>query len=604
MRRHDDGEHWGWFEAPATPSADTSLRITPGWSPARLSRAIIAFSWRWVLSGALLLMVFNGASMLLPVVIGQVVDRIVAPVTEGTRIGDLGWPILAGLGALVGLYTLMNLTYRFGGRLGWFGVQRAQYALAQAVVGRVLDERGMAGPAHRPGALLSVATADVHRSCLVLYVTVYPPGEIVGVLVAAGILLWIHPLLGVGVIAALPVVLFATHQVARPLRRRSMHEQAGLADAAAQAGDLVAGYRVIRGLHAHATAAERYRVVSRRTLQSTLSARSAKAGFDGVSTFTGQAFAACVATGAAFLAFDGHITAGQLVTAAGIAVTLVGPIDSLIGALGSFWAISQGSAERLLALIDTPHRPEALGTADPAESDDGVAELALDGVRLPGCDTSLDLTVRAGDFVVLDLPQAAHGPFADALSSCGGPAEGAIRLRGDLLTTLRPVAVREILLVCPHAAGLWPGTVLENVQAAAPQTVTAERAVAALEATHLSDGELPAGFATEAGDAGNRLSGGQRQRIALARALAADPDVLVLIEPTTSVDAVTEQAIADRLVRARAGRTTLVVTASPAFARVADETITYPTAGRDVRHRFPGVFGAERHAQGRGWRRR
>jgi len=84
---------------------------------------------------------------------------------------------------------------------------------------------------------------------------------------------------------------------------------------------------------------------------------------------------------------------------------------------------------------------------------------------------------------------------------------------------------------------------------------------------------LPEGELSKVGDGGSRLSGGQRQRIALARALAADPPVLVLHDPTTAVDAVTEMTVAQRLSPFRQGRTTLVVTSSPALLAACDRVV-------------------------------
>lgn len=407
----------------------------------------------------------------------------------------------------------------------------------------------------------------MHRACLALYVTVYPPGEAVGLIVAAGILFWVHPALGIGVLVTLPMVLLLMHLAARTLRRRSMAEQEGLADAAAAAADLVAGYRVIRGLHAQHNAAARYRGVSRLTLRATLSARSAQARFEGVSTATAQAFAAAVVIAAAVQAFHGQITPGQLVTVAGVGVTLIGPLDSLVGALGSFWAVSQASAQRVLDLAATPPNPAALGTAVLV---DDHPEPALVFDRLALTDgTVLEAAVPSGGFVVLDLPQSAQTALTALLTLGALPAAGGVSYGGLAIHRHHPAMLRERLLVAPRVPGVLSGTVMDNVRAAGSPPNAVETARAALAVAGVDAAELPDGYDTVLGDGGWELSGGQRQRIALARSVAADPEVLVLIEPTTSVDAVTEQRIATRLREHRSGRTTLVLTASAAFHAVA-----------------------------------
>ena len=95
----------------------------------------------------------------------------------------------------------------------------------------------------------------------------------------------------------------------------------------------------------------------------------------------------------------------------------------------------------------------------------------------------------------------------------------------------------------------------------------------ALRRVGLEATELANGYATDTGDNGSALSGGQRQRVALARAVAADPEVLILVNPTSSVDTVTEHHIAQELHRVRAGRTTVVISDSPAFRAVADRVV-------------------------------
>ena len=182
--------------------------------------------------------------------------------------------------------------------------------------------------------------------------------------------------------------------------------------------------------------------------------------------------------------------------------------------------------------------------------------------------------MKAGEFVAIApyQPRAA-ADLAAVLAVRVPPAayEGTVRIGDKDLADLSVEAVREHLLVNPYDGEIFAGTLRTNIDPSGTSRTVAE----AVEASMLTDVVALHREGLDYGvrDRGANLSGGQRQRLSLARALAADTDVLVLHDPTTAVDAVTEQLVARNVAKLRRGRTTIVITSSPAFLDAADRVL-------------------------------
>ena len=559
---------WGLGQAPDNPTPPR-IHFDPSWTPRQLSFALIRANAKRLSAASLLLMTFGICNMLMPTVVGRVVDDVATPAFDGVSFADFSGDFYLWFGALAVLYVVMHFGFQIGSRTGWLAVQRSQYELSQAVIERILSSRGFAGAQRAPGQLLSIATGDTQRASQVFYIIVYPPSQVAALLVAVITLFIINPWLGLGVVIGLPILLALMHMAAKPLRSRSLKEQHSLADAAGAAADLVSGFRVISGLHAQKTAAANYRTFSQEALRTTISARNARAAFEGVTTTGSQLVAVLVALAAIVMALGGMISAGELITATGVAVIMISPIQELVGTLGSMWAISQASSQRVLDLLNAGSHPATAGTVDLEDDDNFIAfeELDLAGHKVDG-------RIEPDEFVVLNLPQESATQLTEILTLKRMAEDGTFVIGGFDITAITPQSLHSQLLVLPHHPGLFAGTVLENVQFNGSREVGAQDAREALEVAALGEHELPDGLTAHLGDGALELSGGQRQRIALARAVAANPRMLVLVEPTTSVDAVTEEIIAKRLRARREGLLTVVISSSRAFNANADRVIT------------------------------
>jgi putative ABC transport system ATP-binding protein len=511
--------------------------------------------------GAALGCVHQLGEALVPLLIGVVIDQAVA--------GRDGGRLVLWLVVLAVMYVCLSWSFRLGARAGERGAEEAAHELRLALVRRVLDARGGAEDGRLPGELVNVATEDAKRVGAVNMALMSGIWAVAGVTVSAVALLLTSVPLGLIVLLGTPLLLWLGHLLSKPLERRSEAEQDRAAHASGVAADLVAGIRVLKGLRAQRAAIERYRRTSRVSLAATLRAARAESWQTGlVLTLTG-AFIALIALVGGRLALDGSLTLGQLVSAVGLALFLLGPLETFAW-VNTELAQGRASAARIAQVLDAG--PAVVGGSGPVPTP-VRGELRLRGVRLGGPD-GVDLDVPAGRLTGIAVTDPAS---AEALLRFLGretdPGTGSVELDGTPLTGLDPTALRGAVLVAAHDAALFDGSLADNVTLGTPPTASdADPALVASRADEVA-GSLPYGLATAVGEGGRSLSGGQRQRVLLARALRAEPPVLVVHDPTTAVDAVTEARIAEGLRAYRRGRTTVVVTNSPALLAVADRVV-------------------------------
>ncbi|MFJ8059594.1 ABC transporter ATP-binding protein [Streptomyces sp. NPDC096142] len=524
---------------------------------------------RRVALGSALGSVHQLGEALVPVLIGVMIDQAV----DGQNAGRLAlW-----LGVLAVMYVTLSWSFRLGAKAGERGAEEAAHTLRLAIVDRVLDARGGAEEGRLPGELANVATEDAKRVGAVNMALMSGMWAMAGVTVAAVALLLTSVTLGLIVLLGTPVLLWLGHLLSKPLERRSEAEQDKAAHASGVAADLVAGLRVLKGLGAQDAAVERYRRTSRISLAATLRSARAESWQTGLVLALTGGFIALIALVGGRLALDGSLTLGQLVSAVGLALFLLGPLETFAW-VNAELAQGRASAARVAEVLATGH---AVVDGDDPVAEPVRGELRLRGVRLGGLD-GLDLDLPAGRLTGIAVTDPAG---AEALLRCLGretdPESGSVELDGVPLTRLDPAGLRAAVLVATHDAALFEGSLAANVtpdedsgSAAADggSGLRTERAMAAARADEVAD-SLPHGTATGVGEGGRSLSGGQRQRVLLARALRAEPPVLVVHDPTTAVDTVTEARIASGLREFREGRTTIVVTNSPALLAVTDHVI-------------------------------
>ena len=548
-----------------------------------------------------------------PVAIGLIIDRAVAT--------GSGRNLLIGIVGLIVLFFVLTFAWRLGARVSFTALQRENHELRVEVAEHVLDPRG-ARTGRQSGELLSIATADAMRAASILR---YVPGFAAGMaalIYSAIVLLRIDVPLGLGVLLGAPAIVGLLQLLGPRLTRRNVTQQQATGLTTALATDLVRGARALRGVGAEGSAVARYRRSSQATLDATVDAATTGSIYQGTTMALSGVFLAVVAGFAGWIALHGGISVGELITVVGLAQFVAEPVQTL-GFTGQMIAISRSSAARVADVFNA--EPVVAG-GDREVS--GTGDIELRDISYRGLD-HLDLTVRPGELLGVVAVEPAEADALLDLLADRVPADGytgQVLVDGVPLPEVSIASLRHRLLVETHNVALFAGTVRTNVLAGVggdgssgtggnagssghgradgrPAAAVLPDVLAASAADDVVAAH-PDGLERVLTDRGTSLSGGERQRLGLARALLADRRTPVLHDPTTAVDAVTEEGIAAGLARLRHDRirapgsrpapvrSTVVVTSSPAIlaqasrvvlladGRVADEGTHEELAGR------------------------
>lgn len=385
-----------------------------------------------------------------------------------------------------------------------------------------------------------------------------------------------QPALGALVALGVPVMALAVLPLLPPAIRRADAQRDKAGQATELASDTVAGLRVLRGIGGEELFLDRYRSASQEVRKAAVRSARMWSLISAVQVLLPGLLLLAVVWYGARLALDGTITVGDLVTLYSAVAFLLFPLRHF-EEIAQAYAFARPSATRTARVL-AQHRPAGAPAEDTATPPTGELHDPVSG-----------LTAQAGRLtaVVCGDPDAAgrlaehlggHPPSADDDSGKGRPPS--VVLGGTPLDELPRDAARRAVLVQDKDPMLLSGTLGELLDVPASGRVGATQALAAAQCGDVLTA-LAQATADDSGDPmrthiterGRSLSGGQRQRLALARSLVTDPEVLVLDEPTSAVDAHTEARIADGLRELRRGRTTVVLTSSPLLLDRADEVV-------------------------------
>ena len=433
----------------------------------------------------------------------------------------------------------------------------------------------------KSGGLTSLLREDAGGVAELVFSMIYNPCraivQLIGILT---VLAWTDWRLLLGAVLLLPLVWFS-HRTwigrIRPLYR-DIRQQRSEVDA--QSTETFGGMRVVRAFARERSESGRFATGSHLMARQEILTWWWSRGIE-------LAWALFVPIGSALLLWyggkqvlGGSLTPGDLVLFMTYLVMLLGPMEALASSATNFQTNLAGYDRTLDLLSESPELPDR----DGARTLDRTAvrgDIAVEGLTFayPGASenvlTDVSFQARSGEMIAfVGASGAGKTTLSNLIARFFDPTSGRISIDGTDLRDIRLSSWRRLLGVVEQDVFLFDGTVAENIAYADREASrTRIEAAARTACAHDFIAALPQGYDTRVGERGVRLSGGQRQRLAIARAVLADPRVLILDEATSNLDVESEQAIQQGLANLMRQRTSFVIAHRLSTIRHADRIV-------------------------------
>ncbi|MFZ4275673.1 thiol reductant ABC exporter subunit CydD [Streptomyces arboris] len=500
-----------------------------------------------------------------------IAEIVVGGFEDGLTVTELRTPLLLLAAVAVGRALVAWLTE--------LAAHRASAAVKSELRGRLLERAALLGPGwlsgQRTGSLVALATRGV--DALDDYFARYLPQLGLAVVVPVAVLArivtedWVSAAI---IVVTLPLIPLFMILIGWATQSRMDRQWQLLSRLSGHFLDVVAGLPTLKVFGRAKAQAESIRTITTQYRRATL--RTLRIAF--LSSFALELLAT-LSVALVAVTIGMRLVHGELDLYTGLVVLILAPEAYLpirqVGAQYHAAAEGLSAAEEIFTVLET--EPRGAGTEEVPDS----TRLELEGVTVrhegrtePSLD-AVSLTVEPGETVALVGPSGVgKSTLLNVVLGFAVPDEGHVRVGGRDLAELDLERWRSRIAWVPQRPHLFAGTIAENVRLARPDADD-EAVVAALRDAGAYDfvAELPDGERTLLGEDGAGLSAGQRQRLALARAFLADRPLLLLDEPTASLDGETEAGIVDAVRRLAAGRTVLLVVHRPALLAVADRVV-------------------------------
>ena len=518
-----------------------------------------------VVGAALCGLGWQASAVLAPLMVKEGIDGGVLHRNHGRLVLWAG--LLLGLGAFEAL---------FGGSRHLFAIRnRAQGdgAIRDQIFGHALRLDQRYHDRVGAGELMSRSSTDSELVARVLDSLGHTIGYVLTVLAVAALMLALDWRLALVVLVPLPLISYATWRYSGRYRALVTGLQEEIGRSATLVEETVSGIRVVKGLGAGQAMVGRYGTVNDRIVGRGLEIATLDARFLPFLELVPLLCLGAVLWLGGRQVIDGKMTLGTFVSFNAYVAMIVWPMR-VLGQRVVTWQQAAAAAGRIVEVLDAEP-----GIEDGARPRDGGGRghVRFDQVRF-GYDPDepvldgLDLDVPAGTSVALVGGTASgKSTVAALLARLYDVDGGAVRLDGVDVRELRLTDLRRAVSIVFEDTFLFTDTVRANIAYGHPEADDEDVIRAArLAGAHEFVQRLPDGYETVLGERGFTFSGGQRQRLAIARAILGDPDVLILDDATSAVDATKEHEIRSALATVMQGRTTIVIAHRPATIALAD----------------------------------
>jgi ABC-type multidrug transport system fused ATPase/permease subunit len=510
-----------------------------------------------------------GMTVLIPLLTGSAVNAV-----ESEHRDDILPLVLALLGA-----GILRLALTVGRRLIAGRISLAvEYDLRQAFYEHLQKLELAFFDTQQTGQLMSRATVDLQSIRFFLgYGLIWVSQSALTILFAAVAMFVLDPMLALLALAPVPFLVATATRYSRRNRPAEQEVQQRIGEVTAGAEESISGIRIVKAFARERYVLDRFRRSVNRVFDQSMVSTRLQAFYTPLMGFLPNLGLAAVLLVGGLQVIDGHTNIGHLTAFYLYVVMLAGPVRWL-GMSLSMAQRAVASGNRMFEILDREPSMESPPGAPPLPAGRGRISLQRVTLRYDGNEpalTGIDLEVEPGRTVALVGPTGSgKTSLVGLLARLYDPSEGRIAIDGADIRGVDLASLRSEIAFVADDSFLFSDTVANNIAYAHPDASPEAIEAAARKAqAHGFISQLPEGYETVVGERGLTLSGGQRQRIAIARALLAEPRILILDDATSSVDARTEAEIKHGLREAMEGRTTFIVAHRLSTISLADEIV-------------------------------